>query len=86
MIEKAKSKQVEKMLKDFVKLQPDEALGIFKILNINLVNEEKKEVRSFEELLPDYIDKYVSLNRRQRRTLDAIIATAVLPEKKKKKS
>ena len=32
------------MLKDFVKLQPDEALGIFRVLNINLVDKEKKEV------------------------------------------
>lgn len=85
MSEKAKAKQLQKMLKDFVKLQPDEALGIFRVLNINLVDEEKKEVKLFEQLLSEFIDKYSTLNRRQCRTLDAIIATAALPEEKKKK-
>lgn len=80
MSNKIKTKQLKSFLNNLIKLKPDEVLGILKILNIPLTNEDG--VKAFDLLLADLMEKYEHLNKQQRRTLDAIINTANLPEEK----
>ena len=65
------------------KLETMEFLGVARILSVPLVIEsedkdiEKAQGREFDAILSDMMDAYISLNRTQRRNLDAIIKKAI---------
>ena len=73
----------EQNLREFMisvsKLEPIEFMGLTKILNIELYeDEEKKKPRNFETVLSEVLDKYISLPRRRRRTVLKILKSANL--------
>lgn len=72
------SRPSEKNLQNFIlqvsKLEAIEFLGLLKIFNIDIVNnDEEKTPKKFEELLSEVIDKYIMLSRTQRRNIMKII-------------
>lgn len=70
---------IEKFMMEISKLEPIEFLGLTKIFNIGLFeDEEGKKVREFEILFSEIIDKYISLSRKQRRTIMKLIKSANL--------
>ena len=72
-------KDLEKFMLEISKLQPIEFLGLTKIFNISLFEDENNEkARSFEILFSEILDKYISLSRKQRRTIMKLIKTANL--------
>lgn len=70
---------IEKFMMEISKLEPIEFLGLTKIFNIGLFeDEEGKKVREFEILFSEILDKYISLSRKQRRTIMKLIKSANL--------
>lgn len=72
-------KNLIKFVKEISKLEPIEFMGLAKILNIELVeNNEKKTPRTFETVMSEIIDKYIKLSRTQRRSVMKIVKNANL--------
>ena len=67
-----------KFLLEISKLNAVEFLGVAKIFNIELFEDEDKKSRPFEVILSEILDKYISLSRRQRRTIMKTIKLANL--------
>ena len=67
-----------KFLLEISKLNAVEFLGVAKIFNIELFEDEGKKSRPFEVILSEILDKYISLSRRQRRTIMKTIKLANL--------
>lgn len=76
------AKEVKKLILSLRPLEVTELLGIFRMLNI-LVTDENGEPRPFEIVISEFIDEYIKLNRNQRRNLIALIEVATEKEKKK---
>ena len=75
----------EKILKEIIKLNAIEVLGICKILNIQIYEEENVEgaqalengtPRKFEDIWGELCEKVWNLNRVQRRTLGKLVRAA----------
>lgn len=72
-------KDLEKFMLEISKLGPMEFLGLAKIFNIDLFEDnEEKNPRKFETVFSEILDKYISLSRRQRRTIMKLIKSANL--------
>lgn len=72
-------KDLEKFMLEISKLEPMEFLGLAKIFNIDLFEDDKdKKPRNFETVLSEILDKYISLSRKQRRTIMKLIKSANL--------
>lgn len=72
-------KDLEKFMLEISKLDAMEFLGLAKIFNIGLVEDnEEKTARKFETVLSEILDKYITLSRRQRRTIMKLIKSANL--------
>ena len=72
-------KNLEKFMLEISKLEPIEFLGLTKIFNIDLFDDkEEKNPREFEIILSEILDKYISLSRKQRRTIMKLIKSANL--------
>ena len=72
-------KNLEKFMLEISKLGPIEFLGLAKIFNIELFEDEgEKQPRDFEAVLSEVLDKYIQLSRRQRRTIMKLIKSANL--------
>lgn len=72
-------KDLEKLMLEISKLEPIEFLGVAKIFNLDLFeNDEDKKPRNFEIILSEILDKYISLSHRQRRTIMKLIKSANL--------
>ena len=81
-------KDVEKLVKMIGKLEPQEFIGVCKILGVKIYEldekeekeekEDKKKVtmRPAENLVQEVVDKILSLNRIQRRNLKKLIKLA----------
>lgn len=70
---------LEKLILEISKLEPIEFLGVAKVFNVELFEEgEEKKPRNFELVLSEILDKYISLTRRQRRTIMKLIKSANL--------
>lgn len=73
------SANIEKFILEISKLESIEFLGLTKIFNIDLFEEnEEKTPREFEIILSEILDKYISLSRTQRRTIMKLIKSANL--------
>lgn len=82
--------KTEKLVREIAKLEPEEFLGVCKILGIRLVDVEenveenveggraKKEAkpRDFTELWDEVCEKVNALNRTQKRNLDKLVRAA----------
>ena len=87
--------KTEKLIREIAKLEPEEFLGVCKILGIKLVNVEenvkenvecgqsKKEAkpRDFTELWDEVCEKVNALNRTQKRNLDKLVRAATKGKK-----
>ena len=87
--------KTEKLMREIAKLEPEEFLGICKILNVKLVDIEdyveegvesgqsKVEVkpRDFTELWDEVCEKVNALNRNQKRNLDKLVRAATKGKK-----
>ena len=72
-------KDLEKLMLEISKLEHIEFLGVAKIFNVELIeNDEDKKPRNFEIVLSEILDKYISLSRKQRRTIMKLIKSANL--------
>lgn len=65
----------DKIVKEILKLQTEEFLGVCKILGVSLVEEEDKE-RDFEDIWADVVDKLGELNRVKRKNLMKLLRAA----------
>lgn len=71
-------KQLLGFLNQINKLSSMEFIGLAKFFNIPLVEQdEDKTPRPAEFIISDLIDKYISLNRNQRKNLKKILAKAI---------
>ena len=88
--------KTEKLMREIVKLEPQEFIGVCKILGIKLVEEGDVEenveggdpkveskARPFEDIWGDLCEKVNSLSRTQRRNLDKLVRAATKEQKKK---
>ena len=87
--------KTEKLVREIAKLEPEEFLGVCKILRIRLVDVEenveenveggraKKEAktRDFTELWDEVCEKVNALNRTQKRNLDKLVRAATKGKK-----
>ena len=87
--------KTEKLVREIAKLEPEEFLGVCKILGIRLVDVEenveenveggrtKKEAkpRDFTELWDEVCEKVNALNRTQKRNLDKLVRAATKGKK-----
>ena len=87
--------KTEKLMREIAKLEPEEFLGVCKILGIKLVNVEenveenveggqsKKEAKpkDFTELWDEVCEKVNNLNRTQKRNLDKLVRAATKGKK-----
>jgi hypothetical protein len=72
-------KELEKFIIQLSKLNPIEFMGISKIFNIELYeDEEKKKPRKFEVILSEILDKYISLTPRRRKNMMNLVKSANL--------
>lgn len=65
----------DKIVKEVLKLQTEEFLGVCKILGVSLVEEEDKG-RNFEDIWADVVDKLGELNRVKRKNLMKLLRAA----------
>ena len=79
MDKRPSEKDLEKFMLEISKLESMEFLGLAKIFNIDLFeDEEKKTARKFETVFSEILDKYINLSRKQRRTIMKLIKSANL--------
>lgn len=64
----------EKIVKEILKLQTEEFLGVCKILGVSLIEEDKE--RDFEDIWADVMDKLGGLNRVKRKNLMKLLRAA----------
>lgn len=71
-------KQLLCFLSQIAKLSQVEFLGLARMLNISLVqDDEEKTPRQFEYILSDLIDKYITLSKTQQKNLKKILHKAI---------
>lgn len=63
---------IEKFLKNIVKLEPVEFLGLATFLGVKLLGGDG-EPKDFTQLLKELMEKYERLERRKRRDLEKLI-------------
>lgn len=73
--DKVSSKALTEFLEEVIKLEPIEFIGLAKILCAPVVD-DNKDVRSFEDILSDMMDNFISTGRRQRRDILQMIKQA----------
>ena len=87
--------KTEKLMREIAKLEPEEFLGICKILNVKLVDIEdsveedveggqskvEAKPRDFTELWDEVCEKVNALNRNQKRNLDKLVRAATKGKK-----
>lgn len=79
MDKRPSAQDLEKLILEISKLEPIEFLGVAKVFNVELFEEgEEKKPRNFELVLSEILDKYITLTRKQRRTIMKLIKTANL--------
>lgn len=79
MNKRPSEKELEKFIIQLSKLNPIEFMGISKIFNIELYeDEEKKKPRKFEVILSEILDKYISLTPRRRKNMMNLVKSANL--------
>lgn len=61
-------KEYKKVLILISKLEPFEFIGLMRLLNIQLLREDK-EPKNFNELMNEFTNIWLNLNRKQRRNL-----------------
>ena len=65
-----------KILREIIKLEPVEFLGVCTILDVRPTDEEDK-VRPFEDIWEDLCDKIENLNRVQKKNLDRLVRATI---------
>ena len=87
--------KTEKLMREIAKLEPEEFLGICKILDVKLVDIEdsveedveggqskvEAKPRDFTELWDEVCEKVNALNRNQKRNLDKLVRAATKGKK-----
>lgn len=87
--------KTEKLMREIAKLEPEEFLGICKILDVKLFNTEdsveedveggqskvEAKPRDFTELWDEVCEKVNALNRNQKRNLDKLVRAATKGKK-----
>lgn len=66
----------DKIVKEILKLQTEEFLGVCKILGVSLVEKEEDKGRDFEDIWADVVDKLGGLNRVKRKNLMKLLRAA----------
>lgn len=66
----------EKIVKEILKLQTEEFLGVCKILGVSLIEKEEDKERDFEDIWADVMDKLERLNRVKRKNLMKLLRAA----------
>lgn len=88
--ERRVSKEQKAIIGRICKLEPQEFMGICKILGVKIYEEVDKkeeeeklnvEARPAEKLIEEVIDRVVELNRTQRRNLNKLLKAATKGEK-----
>lgn len=69
------NKDLLNFIETIPKLEPIEFLGLSKILCVSTVN-ENMEPRKFEDIFSDMIDRFISIDRKQRRDILKVIKKA----------
>ena len=72
------TKQLDEFLKYLTKLQPEEFLGVCRILGVKLGEQVEEEVkpRAFEDVLYEVLVNFEKLNRAKRRELLQVVKAA----------
>ncbi len=66
----------DKIVKEILKLQAEEFLGVCKILGVSLIEKEEDKERDFEDIWADVVDKLGGLNRVKRKNLMKLLRAA----------
>ena len=67
----------EKIVKELVKLEPMEFLGICTVVGVRPVDEDKGEPKEFEVLWAEVVDKIDSMSRLRKRNLESLVRAAI---------
>ena len=72
------TKQLDEFLKYLTKLQPEEFLGVCRILGVKLGEQVEEEIkpRAFEDVLYEVLVNFEKLNRAKRRELLQVVKAA----------
>ena len=63
----------KKFINLLLKLEPVEIIGLARILCVDIIDKENKEIRDFYYILNDIIDKFNMIGRKQRREILSIL-------------
>lgn len=75
--------QYNEFANKITKLEVIEFIGLAQVLGVKVLNGE--EGRNFEEIYPEVVTAYFSLNRKRRRSVDKILKEVIKSQKKQKK-
>ena len=67
----------EKIVKELIKLEPMEFLGICTVVGVRPVDEDKDEPKEFEVLWAEVVDKIDSMSRLRKRNLERLVRAAI---------
>lgn len=67
----------EKIVKELVKLEPTEFLGVCTVVGVRPVDEDKDEPKEFEVLWAEVVDKIDSMSRLRKRNLERLVRAAI---------
>ena len=67
----------EKIVKELVKLEPTEFLGVCTVVGARPVDEDKDEPKEFEVLWDEVVDKIDSMSRLRKRNLERLVRAAI---------
>ena len=67
----------EKIVKELVKLEPMEFLGICTVVGVRPIDEDKGEPKEFEVLWAEVVDKIDSMSRLRKRNLERLVRAAI---------
>lgn len=67
----------EKIVKELVKLEPMEFLGICTVVGVRPVDEDKDKPKEFEVLWAEVVDKIDSMSRLRKRNLERLVRAAI---------
>lgn len=66
----------ESFIEDLMRLEPQEFLGLARILKVKVLDDEN-EPRDFWEILKEVLENYENENRKRRREIRKIVRAAV---------
>ena len=76
-LENLSNSKITFLLTGFSKLNAIELIGMARLLCVDIMKEDKDEMRPFEDILADMIANYTTAARKSRRTIDKVLKAMI---------